>query len=211
MRIPKGVTSTVLVAATVVLATALAVPLSASGASPGERSLDSVEDRPQEQGNETVIVETITVQQLRLSNVTVSTSSADRIELPDDTLTNASTDRVVVNGTFQNVTFSNVTIRNESLATALGVSQDGENTSVDTVTLEDRTINRAVLGSVTVDNVSDNVTVRNRTSQTSYSQVMTDVPDIEVETVTVGNATNVTLTTLEAETGTRTETEDGSA
>lgn len=210
MRTRKEVASAVLVATGVMLVTAFAVPAVATGMAPVERPTDSVEDRDQ-QDNETVTVESITIQQLQLENVTVLTASADRVVTPNETLTNVSTNEVVVNATFRNVTLENVTIRNESLADALGVTQDGANETVDNVTLTDREIERAVLRTVAMDNVSGDVTVRNRTTETSYARVQTTVPDIEIGTAVVDEASDVTLQVVEVETSPETETENETA
>lgn len=209
MKTRTTLTGTLLVVAAVTAATALATPLAVVGATPADGSSGHAEQLPQQQGDETTTaeqqqgnettVENLEIRELRLVNVTVPTASADRIVTPNHTLTDVSTNGAVVDGTLRNVTLENVTVRNESLATALGVSEGGENASVGDVTLENRTIERAVLGSVGVDNVSD-VTVRNTTSETSYARVETAVPDIEVGTAIVQNASNVTLTVIGVET-----------
>lgn len=111
----------------------------------------------QDDGANTTL-ENLTVEELTLENVTVEGALVDQATAAGENATNLTADRVTVeNATLTNVTFQNLTLNDRELVSAVvggARATPGQNNSLESLEITDRTIDGLVIEEASVEDAS---------------------------------------------------------
>lgn len=206
----KGYPLSAVGVAVLVLLAGSAVSTGATMADSQQRTLDATPDALDRQDGENATVRVnATLETVELRNVTITNVSLDHVHVTGnvttgdetvletgngtETVENITAQRLrVANATLENVSLSELTVRNESLATALfGMQPTGDQLTVSSATLEDRTIDGFViehgsLGDVTLGELQ---LQSGDAMETGSEEARRGAAAMEIFSASVGNAT----------------------